>query len=123
MNNNVLPYYYYCAVYDDGLLAGLVSWLLVRRGRKRDRQGSGYSDVRTIHVIGDCPPVTILQASMLFLFLNPCSLLTIIAFHVAVSRILVLHVSQGNVRLISSLGIIRCILAENDKVLLRESER
>lgn len=31
----------------------------VRRGSKRDEQGSGYGDVRIIHVIGDCAPVIV----------------------------------------------------------------
>lgn len=31
----------------------------IRRGSKRDEQGSGYGDVRIIHVIGDCPPVIV----------------------------------------------------------------
>lgn len=68
---------------------------LVRRGRERDGMGSGYGDVRIIHVIGDCPPVIVLNGGM-SLFLNPCSLLAIIAFPVAVSGILLLlHINQG----------------------------
>lgn len=62
-------------MYDDGSFEW-VGWL-VRRGIKRDGQGSGYGDVRIIHVIGDCPPVIVLGGGM-FLLLNPCSLLTII---------------------------------------------
>lgn len=50
---------------------------LVRRGSERDGMSSGYGDVRIIHVIGDRPPVIVLDGGM-SLFLNPCSLLAIV---------------------------------------------
>lgn len=57
---------------------------------------SGYSgdDVHKTHVIGDSPACNNNPVCM-FLFLNPCSLLAIIAFPITVSGNSSLHVVSG----------------------------
>ena len=94
-----LPLHVCCAVYD-GVLAGLI-----RRGSGMGQwhsSGYGGDDVHKTHVIGDSPACN--NSVCMFLFLNPCSLLAIIAFPIKVSGNSSLHVVSGEheIRLIAA---------------------